>query len=81
MLGEACNDLSGSAWFSLEEEMRPFKCGHDDLRFDPPKFFETRGTDETILLRLDVQDGHSNPAQFRADIASENSPETSGQHL
>ena len=38
MLREGCNDLSGSAWFSLEEEMRPLKCGHGNLRFDSPKF-------------------------------------------
>ena len=81
MLGEDCNDLGSSSRFSLKKQMRPLKCGHGHLRLDPPKFFEARGADETILLRLDVQDGHSNPAQLRADIASEHSPEASGQHL
>jgi hypothetical protein len=81
MLGEGCNDLSSPSRFSLKQQMRPLKHGHGHLRFDPLKFFETRGADETILLRLDVQDGHSNPAQFRADIASEHGPEASCQHL
>jgi len=81
MLGEACNDLSNSSRFSLKQQMRPLKYGYRHLRLDPPKLFETRGTDETILLRLDVQDGRSHSAQFRADIASEYGPEASGQHL
>jgi hypothetical protein len=42
MMSEACNDLSGSAWFSLEKEMRPLKYGHSYLRLDPPKLFKTR---------------------------------------
>lgn len=37
---EAHDGFSGSAWFSLEEEMRPLKCGHGHLRFDPPKFIK-----------------------------------------
>jgi hypothetical protein len=80
MLGEACNDLSSSSRFSLKQQMRPLKYGHSYLRFDPPKLFKTRSTDETILLRLDVQDGYSYPAQFRADIAPEHGTEASGQH-
>ena len=81
MLREGCNDLSSSSRFSLKQQMRPLKHGHGHLRFDPSHFVETRGANEMILLRLDVQDGHSNPAQFLADIAFEHGPEASGQHL
>jgi hypothetical protein len=78
---EILNSFSGSVRFSLEQEMRAIKFGHDHLRFDPIKLFKTRGIDEAILLRLDIQDRRSDVAQLHANITSEHHTETRGQHL
>jgi hypothetical protein len=80
-LNESHDSVNCAAWFPLKKEMRPLKRDHSHLGFDPPKFFETRRIDETILLCPDVQDRHGDSIRISAYVTCEHSPEARGQYL
>ena len=61
--------------------MRPCKDGDRHLRSDLPKFFDAQGTDETILVRPDVQNGHPDLTHRPAHVRCQDSPESPSQHL
>ncbi len=60
--------------------MRPCKDGDRHLRSDLPKFFDAQAADETILLRLDVQDGHPDLTDYPAHVRCQDSLESPSQH-
>ena len=61
--------------------MRAFEHGHRHIGFAPLDGLKAGCAHETILFRLEVQDGHSDLTQLHPYITFKHSPQSRGQHL